>query len=81
MDGFKGKSNFFEAFVGVYCGLDLIRICTFVNLETFYFASLQDKAVSEIKECVSSWPAFSALVKNTATEVPCCICFLLTLLL
>lgn len=33
IDGFKGKSNFFETFVGVYCSLDLIRTYTLPKLK------------------------------------------------
>lgn len=58
MDGFKGKSNFFETSPGVYCGLDLIRMCTLPKLKTFYFVFCQGRPVLEIKVCVSSGPGF-----------------------
>lgn len=56
MDGLKASPIYLRPFVGVYCGLDLIRICTLPELMTFYFAYLQGRAVPEIKDCVSSWP-------------------------
>ena len=68
MDAFKSKPDFFKTSVGVYCGLDLIWICTLPTLWTFfYFAFLLGSA--EIKEYVSSWPAFSKFVQHTAAEL------------
>lgn len=69
MDVLKASTFSLRHFVGVYWGLDLIRICTLPKLKTFNFAFLQGRAVQEIKECVSSWPAFSKFAENTAAEI------------
>lgn len=52
MDGFKGKSNFSKTFVWVYCGLNLIRICTLPKLKAFLFSLFfQGRDVPEISVC------------------------------
>lgn len=72
IDGFKGKANFLETFSSEFFSFALYfnRIKTSFSFfspepQQFYFALFQDKAASEIKECVLS----SRFVENTAADM------------
>lgn len=64
MGGLNASPISLRHFVGVYCDVYLIRICTLPKLKTFCFC-----LSSEIKVCVSFWPPFSKFVENTAAEI------------